>query len=198
MRSFFGYYKWHIIFIALFVFCIAAFALNSYKKAEPDLKITCISTEYVNVQMFNDTKGDLEQFLHDADNDGQKYALLTSHTYDSQRDLDELFKAVCTQEGCDLVITTKETFEGFEDKNIFDTSANYVKDTGKYDVLTDETGRVYAVSIEKNQYIQDMGFVNTENLYLAVVIKEADANSLSYNKKNARNIAQVIIKERDI
>lgn len=200
MRAFFDYYKWHLFFFTLFVFCIAVFALSSCRKSVPDLKITCISTEYVNVQTFNDTKGDLEEFLHDADGDGEKYALLTSYTYDVQSDLDELFEALCTEEDSDIIITTKETFERFEDKDMFDTSTNYVKDTGtgKYDVLTDETGRVYAVSIEKNEYLENMGFLSTANLYLAVVMGDTDNDDLSATKKNARNIAQVIIKERDV
>lgn len=200
MRDFFNYYKWHLFFFVLFVFCVGALVLSSCQKSVPDLKITCVSTEYINTQTFNDTKSDLEEFLHDADGDGEKKAILTSYTYDIQSDLDELFEALCTESDCDIIITTKETFERFENKDMFDTSTNYVKDTGtgKYDVLTDESGRVYAVSIEGNEYLGYMGFLNTENLYLAVVTGEPNINELSANKKNARNIAQVIIKERDV
>lgn len=200
MRAFFNYYKWHILFFALFVICITAFALSSCQKSEADLKITCISTEYVNVQTFNDTKNDLEEFLHDSDGDNKKTAILSSHTVDTQSDLDEVAETLCTAEDCDIIITTKATFERFEKKDIFDTSTNYVWDTGtgKYEVLKDEQGRVYAVSIEGNEYLKNMGFLNTTDLYLAVVIEDSDSDNLPSTKKNARNIAQVIIKERDV
>jgi len=200
MRAFLSYYKWHIFFVALFAFCIASFTFSSCTKSEPDLIITYINTESANPGLFKDTKRNLERFLHDADGNDKKEAELVAKTCDTQSDLDELFEALCTVDDCDIILTTKETFERFEEKDMFDTSTNYVIDTGtgKYDVLTDENGRVYAVSIEGNDYLQNMGFDNTKNLYLAVVTGEPDREELTAHKKNARNIAQVIIKEGDV
>ena len=49
-----------------------------------------------------------------------------------------------------------------------------------------------------NDYIKDMGFFNTSDLYISVVDDEADDSKRSAKKKNARNITLAIVKEYNI
>ena len=120
MRQFFDYYKWHLFFFGLFIVCISVITISSCSNSKPDLKINCISTAYVNVQTFNDTKADLEALLQDADGDKKKIAEMNSYTYDVQDDLNEILLLLCTPADSDIIITTKATFEEFEDKSLFD------------------------------------------------------------------------------
>ena len=197
MRDFFNYYKWHLFFIGLFVVCIMVFTISSCTKSEPDLIINCVTTSYVNDQTFIDKKGALEDLLHDSNNDKKKVITFNSFTYDLQNDLDEVFLSVATAKDSDIIMGTKKTFENFEDKSKFDTVTNFLRDAGseKYNTLTDDSGRIYAVSLEGNEFIDLMDFMDATDIYIAVMADDSDDGELSYNKKNARNIALYIIKE---
>lgn len=201
MRAFFNYYKWHIFFFALFIFCISFFVFQSCSKIEPDLEIKCVTTTQIDVQEFKDRKSNrIEAYLLDADEDGKKQATLESYTYDRQSDLDEVMLSVCKPDDCDIVIATKETFENFEEKGLFVTSTDYLKDAAneKYNVLKDSSERIYAISIKDNEFLEELGFRDTDNLYIAVVDEESPTGELPSVKKNSRNIAQLIVKEGNI
>jgi len=200
MKAFLNYYKWHIFFLALFIVCILVFTVDSCRKSVPDLKITCFSTGFINEQTFNDAKSDIEGLLHDADGDGHKRVHLTTYTYDEQSDLDLLFETFCVPKDSDIVIATKKTLENFKEKDMLVDATEYVHDaaSGKLDVLKDSNGRVYAISVEGNEYLKKRGFHFSEGLYIAVVAEDKEAKELSANKKNARNIAQYIVRESDI
>jgi len=197
MRDFLNYYKWHLFFIGLFVVCILVFTISSCTKNEPDLIINCVTTRYVNDQAFNDRKGSLEDLLHDSNNDAKKLITFHSFTYDLQNDLDEVFSTIATPKDSDILIATKKTFENFEDKSMFDTVTNYVRDAEneKYNVLKDDSGRIYAVSLEGNEFLELMDFMDTTDIYISVMADEKGNKELSSNKKNARNIALYFIKE---
>lgn len=200
MRAFFNYYKWHIFFFMLFAVCVLTFTITSCRKNEPDLIINCISPEYINVQNFNDRKSYLEALLHDTDGDEKKIISLVNYTYDTQNNLDEVMKTLGNANDSDIIITTSATLSEFEDKSILVDMKSFISDTDleKYVTLKDDTGKIYAVSLIDNDYIKDMGFFNTSDLYIAIVDDEEDASKRSANKKNARNITLAIIKEYNI
>ena len=200
MRAFFDYYKWHIFFFMLFAVCVLTFTITSCSKSEPDLVINCISPEYINVQNFNDRKSYLEALLHDADGDDKKIITLANYTYDTQNNLDEVMKTLGNANDSDIIITTSATLSEFEDKSILVDLRSFISDADleKYVTLKDDTGKVYAVSLIDNDYIKDMGFFNTSDLYITVADDEEDASKRSAKKKNARNITLAIIKEYNI
>lgn len=200
MKEVLNYYKWHIIFLLLFVVCILTFTITSCTKTEPDLVINCISSEYINVQSFDDRKSSLEALLHDADNDGDKNIQLANYTYDTQADLDEVMKLLATPADSDIIIANKETLENFESKDLFDSLDRIIGDinSDKYETLTDSSGKIYAVSLEGNDFIKDMGFFDPSKLYIAVLAENKENSEISTDKKNARNITLAIVKEYNI
>lgn len=200
MRAFLGYYKWHIFFFMLFAVCVLTFTITSCRKSVPDLIINCISPEYINVQNFNDRKSYLEALLQDADGDKEKLIKLANYTYDTQNNLDEVMELMGNTNDSDIIITTSATLSEFQDKSILVDIRSFISDidSGKYITLKDDSGKIYAVSLADNDYIKDMGFFNTSDLYIAVVDDETDASKRSTQKKNARNIALAIIKEYNI
>ena len=197
MKAFLNYYKWHIFFFALFIVCTLVFTISSCRKNEPDLVINVISTGRINVQAFDDRKAPLLKLLsHDADGDGEKTMQLYSYPFDRQTDMNEAFEILATPADSDIVITTKETLISFENKDLFVDMKEFVSgiDTDKYTTLKDDSGKIYAASLEGNDYIKDMGFYDTTGLYIAVISDE-DGDEISKEKKNARNITLAIIKE---
>ena len=200
MKAFLNYYKWHIFFFMLFAVCVLTFTITSCRKSEPDLVINCISPEYINVQNFNDRKSYLEALLQDADGDDKKIISLVNYTYDTQNNLDEVMELLGNSNDSDIIITTSSTLAEFEDKSILVDMRNIISDADleKYETLKDDTGKVYAVSLSDNDYITDMGFFNTSDLYITVVDDEEDASKRSAKKKNARNITLAIVKEYNI
>ena len=200
MKAFLNYYKWHIFFFMLFAVCVLTFTITSCRKSEPDLVINCISPEYFNVQDFNDRKSYLEALLQDADGDDKKTISLVNYTYDTQNNLDEVMELLGNSNDSDIIITTSSTLAEFEDKSILVDMRNIISDADleKYETLKDDTGKVYAVSLSDNDYITDMGFFNTSDLYITVVDDEEDASKRSAKKKNARNITLAIVKEYNI
>lgn len=200
MKEVINYYKWHIFFFLLFAVCILTFTITSCTQTEPDLIINCVSPEYINVQNFNDSKSSLEALLHDADKDNKKNIQLVNYTYDNQSDLDEILKMIATPIDSDIIISNKETLEEFEEKGLFDSLDRIIGDIhdDKYKKLTDSSGRIYAVSLDGNDFIKDMGFFDPSKLYIAVLAEDKDNSELSGRKKNARNITLAIVKEYNI
>lgn len=184
----------------LFAVCVLTFTITSCSKSEPDLVINCISPEYINVQNFNDRKSYLEALLHDADGDDKKIIALANYTYDTQNNLDEVMETLGNANDSDIIITTSATLSEFEDKSILVDMKSFISETDleNYVTLKDDTGKVYAISLVDNDYIKDMGFFNTSDLYISVVDDEADDSKRSAKKKNARNITLAIVKEYNI
>lgn len=195
MRDFIRYYKWHLIFFLIVAICTAYVVVKVTEDKTPDLVVGYFGTHYVNDQTFNDNLPMWKELLHDSNEDGEKKAAMYAFIYDRQRDIDEDFVDVVDSEQYDLYISTKETFENFEDKTRFEDVETYLNtQEEKVPMLKDSKGRIYAISIEDNDYANYMGLNDSKDIYIAVAAPKK-GDELTTNKKNARNIAQYIIEE---
>lgn len=197
MRRFLDYYKWHLIFLLLVLICIGFMLLNITSTTEPDLVIGYIGMNYVNVQTFNDNKAEIELLLRDSNDDGERLTSMYAYAVDLENDLHDTFAEMIDTDDYDIYITTKTALKKVEDKSVFVPASEYVNLSGKdIDTLKDKSGRVYAVSLEDNEYLKKMGIMNTTDLYIAVAQSENDKEGeLPGNRKNGRNIAGYIIGE---
>lgn len=197
MRRFIDYYKWHLIFLLLVLICLGFMLLNMTSTTEPDLVIGYIGMNYVNVQTFNDNKAEIELLLRDSNDDGERLTSMYAYAVDLENDLHDTFAEMIDADNYDIYITTKSALKKAEDKSVFVTASEYVNLSGKdIDTLKDKSGRVYAVSLEDNEYLKKMGIMNTADLYIAVAQSESDKEGdLPGNRKNGRNIAGYIIGE---
>ena len=197
MRSFISYYKWHLIFLLLIIVCFTFIFVNMTSTVKPDLTIGYIGMNYVNVQTFNDNKYELELLLRDSNDDEQRIAEMYAYAVDLQNDLDELLLDMVDAESYDVVITTKEALKNFKDKKVFVAASEYVNlNTKDLKTLKDKSGRVYAVSLEDNDYVKKMGIMNNEGLYIAVLDSEKDKDGdIPMTRKNGRNISGYILGE---
>lgn len=195
MRDFIRYYRWHIIFFLIIAICTAYVVVKVTEDKTPDLVVGYLGTRYVNDQTFNDNLPMWKELLHDSNEDGEKKAAMYAFIYDRQRDIDEDFVDFVDSDQYDLYISTKETFENFEDKTRFEDVETYLNtQEEKVPMLKDSKGRIYAISIEDNDYATYMGLNDSKDIYIAVAAPKK-GDELTTNKKNARNIAQYIIEE---
>ncbi len=198
MRGFISYYKWHLIFLLLITICFAFIFINMTTSTEPDIIIGYIGTNYVNVQTFNDNKGDIEKVLADANDDDKKIAQMYAYTVDLQDTLEETLLEMIDSDEYDICISNKEAFNSFEDKSKFVTVNEYISDieSSKYETIKDKSGRIYAVSLKDNEYAKKLGIMDTTDTYIAVTATDAkDGEEIPTSRKNGRNIALFIIKE---
>ncbi len=195
MRDFIRYYKWHLIFFLIIAVCTTYVVVKVNEDKAPDLVVGYFGTEYANDQTFNDNLPMWKELLHDSNEDGEKKAAMYTVIYDRQRDIDEDFVDVVDGDQYDLYISTKATFENFEDKTRFEDVETYLNTQGeKATMLKDSKGRIYAISIEDNDYANYMGLNDSKDMYIAVAAPKK-GDELTTNQKNARNIAQYIIEE---
>ena len=193
MRSFFRYYKWHIFFLLLIAVCVGFVLANVTYKKTPDLSLVYVGKNYINVQTFNDNKNIIELLLHDSNDDGEKISLISAYAVDLESDLHEVFEKVIEKDTFDLIIADKTAFTKYEDKDVFVTATDYANISNKsFETLKDGSGRVYAVSLEDNDFVKRFGIVDSTDLYIAA-INPKDGEELTTNRKNGRNIAGYIL-----
>lgn len=196
MRDFVRYYKWHLVFFLIVAICVTYVVVKVTEDKSSDLIVGYFGTQYVNDQTFNDNLPMWKELLHDSNEDGERKATLIANIFDRQRDIDESMVDIVDADQYDLYISTKETFENFEDKSRFTDADEYllnINDKTTH-VLKDSTGRAYAISLEGNDFATYMGINNSKGIYMAVSAPKK-GEELTTNKKNARNIAQYIILE---
>ncbi len=190
MRNFIGYYKWHLIFLALILICVGFIAFSFLSNSESDIVIGYFGTEYVNEQTFSDNKAySIETLLHDANGDDKKLADLVTYTVD-EGDVARLLNDAIETKSYHIYIAPKSAFEEVDDLSVF---ATLDPDTVA-DALSTSEGRVYAVSVEGNSLLNKLGFINNDNLYIAAA--NFGGEELSTKEKNGANIAKHIIENR--
>ena len=192
LRSVLSFYKWHLIFILIIAICIGFIVKSCTTDPAPDLIIGYIAAPYVKIEDFDNNKSTLiEHLLHDANNDGKKTAELIDYTIDSQDDIKELFVDMIDSQSYHIYVLPKEAFIAYKDKTAFATlSIN----AANVETLKDDSGRVYAYSVEGNTFMETIGFINTENLYIAAA--NFGNEELSREEKNGMNITREIIEKR--
>ena len=192
MKYFIRYYKWHLIFFALVLACVVFLFVNMLSVVEPDLVVSYVGSQYINTQKFNDTKKQIETLLKDTNQDNKKSAAIYAHAGDTQKELDELLEEVLDDKESDIFIATRETFENCKDKSMFaDVSSYLVYNPEKIDVVTDDDGRAFAVSLKGNEFVENFGIIDPTELYIAAANSGED--EMTDREKNGRNITGDII-----
>lgn len=192
MKRFIRYYKWHLLFALLVIICLSFAVFNITTTISPDIVVTYADVRYIDTQVFNDNKYLWEHLLQDANGDDKKAAVLSAYTADYQRDLDELFVKLVEEDTSDIYVLSKTTFENFEDKSVFVDARTYANiNEERTETLKDSNGKIYAVSLEGNKFVKNLGIIDSTDLYIGVC--ETTDGELTTFRKNGRNIASTII-----
>ena len=190
-RRFVGYYKWHLMFLLLIIVCLVFIIKSCSTDTAPDLRIGYIATPFVNEEDFESNKPKFEHLLHDANEDKKKIAELVPYTVDKQDEINDLFVDMIESESYHIYILPKEAFIAYKDKSAF---ASISVNAGNTETIKDGKGRVYAYSVEGNSYLESLGFLNTDNLFIAAA--DFKDKELSTEEKNGINITKEIIEKR--
>ena len=190
-KNFISYYKSHMIIFIIILVCVIFIIESCSTDTTPDLIIGYIATPYVKIEDFDNNKVSFEHLLHDANDDEKRIAQLNDYTVDKQSDINELFVDMIDSKSYHIYILPKEAFEAYKDKSAF---ASIEISGANVNSLKDKNGRVYAYSIEGNSYAENLGFINTDNLYIAAA--NFGDEELSTQEKNGINITKEIIKRR--
>lgn len=192
MRHLIRYYKWHLLFSLVVLVCITFIFVSLTTRTSPDMTIGYTGTKFINRQMFNDNKSEIELLLHDANEDGKKTANFVTYTIDMQKDINETFSQMIESEEYDIYIASRETFESCEDKNVFVDASSYIDFSQKeLETLEDASGRIYATSLTDNSIAERLGVVDPTGLYIAAAA-DKDKEPTAY-RKNGRNLAGYIV-----
>ena len=191
MRAFLNYYKWHLIFFLLILVCTIFISVKITTKEEPDVLLAYVGDSFVNNDDFNNNKSILELMLNDANKDGKRIPQMSSYMIDSQKDMVNVLNQVIETKSYQIYIAPKEVFRKIEDKSVF---AKFAHDTGNLSTLKKPNGDVYAVSVEDNTLLVNLGIRDTKGLYIAAA--DFGNEELSDKEKNGINITKEIIEKR--
>ena len=195
-RDFVSFYKWHLIFIAIVFICLSFMGGRFFSKVEGDLRISYSATEHMNAQTFSDMKGEFELLIRDANGDGDKKASVETFATENIDDVITSLKKNITSDKFDIYIADKEAFEAIGDKSVFADSKRYfIAENSKIDTLSDENGRIYAVSLRGNSLAKACGISENENLYIAAAKDKGEVETT--HRKNGMNISGYIIENRN-
>lgn len=186
-----------LLYLAFGLLVLVCFLFVGFKliwKTEPDLRISYASTEYMNTQTFSDTIGEVEILLRDANGDGKRKAGVEAYYSKDNAEVLKKLEQYISSDSYDIYISTKEAFESVKDKSVFvDSGKYYVLGTYGNDVLEDENGRVYAVSLKDNTVAEYFGILSNENLFIAAAQDLGDTTTF---RKNGMNISGYIIENK--
>ena len=191
-KSFFSYYKWHIIFFVLVAICIAFVAGSCSTSSEADLTIGFIGTTYVHEQSFGDNQDDINKLLIDSSKDGTKSATFAVNRVNKQKEAIDLLEEAVELKAYNIYIAPKEAFLKHKNKSDF---ATMNKPSDNVGTLRDSSERIYAVSLDNNSYVSTiLGIRDPKDMYIAV--GAAKKEKLTDYEKNGLNIANYIVESR--
>lgn len=192
-KSVLDYYKWHLCFLLLVVICVVFVLTSLTTSYEADLCVGYIGlqTGYMDTQKFNDNKPDIEKLLKDSTGDGDRYAEIYVYNVNKKKEALNLLEEMIEAEGYHIYIAPKDTFLSHENKSDF---ATLLTPKGNVETISDSSGRVYAVSLEDNTYIEMLGLRDTTGLYIAAA--DFKDEKLTDYEKNGINIANFIVESR--
>ena len=193
MRRFLAYYQWHLIFALLVIVCAVFVYTSVTRTVDSDLRVAYSCREYMNAQTFRDMKAEFELLIRDANGDGDKNADVTVFSDDDENKVIEKLKEYVVSDEYDIYISTADAFEAVEDKKCFADTEKYYIYSDDDDVLKDESGRVYAVSLNNNTIAKTFGIPDNANLYIAAAVDEGEATTY---RKNGSNITGYIIENK--
>lgn len=185
----------YMAFGLLVLVCLIFVGYKLLWKTEPDLRISYASTEYMNTQTFNDTIGEVELLIRDANEDGSRKASVEAYYNKDEAEVLKKLEEYIAADSYDIYISTQKAFESIKDKSVFaDSSRYYNLNTYGNDMLEDGNGRVYAVSLRDNTLAEYFGILSNEDLFIAAA---KDSGETTTFRKNGMNISGYIIENKN-
>ncbi|MGN1098509.1 MAG: hypothetical protein ACI4SS_06410, partial [Clostridia bacterium] len=170
-------------------------------RIEPDLTISYIGENYFDSEKFYREIPALEETIEDINGDGQKkieivYISFSSNLTASQEQSNLSKLTMAMGQGESRVYLMDKTYcQRYAESEILADLSDYVPDGAE--VLTDSNGQVYAISVEGNPIVENLGLDDTEGVYIALrAITEMDyVNYKNPGPEEMDKTARSIIKQ---
>ncbi len=192
-KAFFSYYKWHLAFLLLVIICVAFIFGSISTSYEVDLYVGYIGlgSGYMKEQEFEDGKGDFEKLLKDATGDEAKHAAINVINVNKDKEGLSILEQMIETKSYHIYIAPKQIFANHPNKDDF---AQLLKPDANVENLTDDRGRIYAISLAGNTYIEKLGLRDPSEFYIAAASFQDE--ELSDFEKNGINITNYIVESR--
>lgn len=202
---FWEYYKWHTIFTAFIVVCIAATIVQYATRDRYDMTVT-----YTGYKMYSDEEADkiqniLSQYTEDVDGNGEKSVFFQDMTFMGTPGSEEYDYAI--QSKLDLQFVDDVSYLFIYDEKVLKTMMERDSVSEQYTAVEDwadieidesllykaEDGKNYAVKLSDSVLLEQNGIYH-DDLYVLVRQNYSDKakNTLAY--KSAERIANELIK----
>ena len=191
-----------IVLLALIIAAGVAVAVRSCAAREkPDLTLTYIGENYFSSDRFYDARRLIEDNIDDVNGDGKRIAEIAVISFGTnitgaqeQNNLTRLTMSIGGGESR-VYIMDKAYAARFADSEALADVAGLASG-GK--VLTNESGKAYAVSVEGNPVLERLGLSDTEDVYIALrAVSEMDGinfENIDAIDASARKAFEYIIK----
>ena len=178
MKNFFRGKRLCIILVIITVIGIIVAVRSCTEKVDADLTIAYIGDELFNSDVFYPAAPEIEAEIDDINGDGKRKIELVTITFNknitfSQEQSNMAKMTMSMGQGQSrLYFMDKEYCERYADSEILMDISDIA---GGREVLTNEQGKVYAISMNGNNNLRRLGLIDTSEVYAAVrAITEMD------------------------
>ena len=201
---FWMYYKWHTIGIVFAAVCIISFTVGCITKTQYDLIVTYAGGAPWQTGAGEALEERLSEVITDADGNGQKNVLVEKVVMDSSGtdvalnyNLQVKVDIELSQEIYNLYLFDEDEMKlmlGRDEANLmFTPVSDWAEAAVPEDKLYTKDGTAYAVSMEDNAYLKDIG-VPTKGLYMLVRNKVNESELCKKSHDGAVAAANLILK----
>ena len=201
---FWMYYKWHTIGIVFAAVCIISFTIGCITKTKYDLIMTYTGGAPWQTGVSEALAEQLSEVITDADGNGQKNVLVEKVVMDNSGtdvslnyNLQVKVDIELSQEIYNLYLFDEDEMKlmlGREEANlVFAPVSDWAETAVPEDKLYSKDGTAYAVSVEDNAYLKNLG-VPTKGLYMLVRNKVNESELCKKSHDGAVAAANLILK----
>lgn len=170
-----------LIFVAAVVIGVAVAVHSCVAREKPDLTLTYVGENYFDSDLFYSSANLLSDGLDDVNADGKKTADLVTISFGAnltqgqeQNNISRLTMSIGAGESRVYLMDKAYCLRYADSEFLADVSPF----AGDREVLVNDAGKVYAVSVEGNTLLESLGLDDTENVYLTLrAVTEIDGVS---------------------
>ncbi len=202
LKVFFSGRRLYIILAVAALLGVIVAVRSCTSRVKPDLIISYIGENYFSSEAFYDNVSVLEEVIDDINGDGKKYIEIsvipfTSNVTAAQQQSNLAKNTMSVGQGKSRVYIIDKAYAQniYKNQDVLADLSDFVSEGD--DVLTDENGVVYAISVEGNKLLEKLGLDDSEDVYIALrKITEMDhVNYKNPGPEEMTKVAEAVIKQ---
>ncbi len=161
--------KYKVILALIVAVGIAVSIKSCVDREEPDLTIAYVGHDFVNMTLFEENRGELEEIIGDVDGNGKAVCEMVEISFNENLSTADLSNArqklanAVGQGSARVYIMEKSFVEDNKDNEVF-ADLSYLSGDG----ITNSEGETVGIDVSGSEIPAMLGIENTQELYLAV------------------------------